>query len=66
MNMSFLKQAFVKGPGMHYALLVGSRDDRTQSARACLFFFFLHLDGLKTPIYTQTIVKWVARIQATK
>jgi hypothetical protein len=41
--------------------LVGTRDGRTQSARACLFSF-LHLDGLKTPIYTQTIVKWVARI----
>jgi hypothetical protein len=25
------------------------------------FFLFLHLDGLKTPIYTQTIVKWVAK-----
>jgi hypothetical protein len=36
--------------------LVGTRDGRTQSARAWLFFF-LHLDGLKTPIYTQTIVK---------
>jgi hypothetical protein len=34
---------------------VGTRDGRTQSARAWLFFF-LHLDGLKTPIYTQTIV----------
>jgi hypothetical protein len=42
-------------------ILVGARDGRTQSARACLFFS-LHLDGLKTPIYTQTIVKWVARI----
>ncbi len=38
-------------------LLVGTRDGRTQSARAWLFFS-LHLDGLKTPIYTQTIVKW--------
>jgi hypothetical protein len=36
---------------------VGTHDGRTQSARAWLFFF-LHLDGLKTPIYTQTIVKW--------
>jgi len=35
-------------------ILVGTRDGRTQSARAWLFFF-LHLDGLKTPIYTQTI-----------
>jgi len=34
--------------------LVGTRDGQTQSARAWLFFF-LHLDGLKTPIYTQTI-----------
>jgi hypothetical protein len=41
--------------------LVGTCDGRTQFARAYLFFF-LHLDGLKTPIYTQTIVKWVARI----
>jgi hypothetical protein len=30
--------------------LVGTRDDRTQSARTCLFLF-LQLDGLKTPIY---------------
>jgi hypothetical protein len=37
-------------------ILVGTRDGRTQSARAWLFFS-LHLDGLKTPIYTQTIVK---------
>ncbi len=32
---------------------MGTRDGRTQSARAWLFFS-LHLDGLKTPIYTQT------------
>jgi hypothetical protein len=44
-----------------YSILVGTCDSQTQSARACLFFS-LHLDGLKTPIYTQTIVKWVARI----
>jgi len=40
-----------------FTKLVGTHDGRTQSARAWLFFF-LHLDGLKTPIYTQTIVKW--------
>ncbi len=50
---------------------MGAHDGWTQSAHACLFFF-LHLDGFKTqlywviifipPIYTQTIVKWVARI----
>jgi hypothetical protein len=34
----------------------------SDTMRPCLPFFFLHLDGLKTPIYTQTIVKWVARI----
>jgi hypothetical protein len=38
--------------------IVGTRDGRTQSARAWLFFSFIHLDGLKTLIYTQTIVKW--------
>jgi hypothetical protein len=36
---------------------VSTRDDWTQSTRAWLFFF-LHLDGFSTPIYTQTIVKW--------
>ncbi len=35
---------------------------RSDTIHPCLPFFFLHLDGLKTPIYTQTIVKWVARI----
>ncbi len=35
---------------------------RSDTIRPCLPFFFLHLDGLKTPIYTQTIIKWVARI----
>ncbi len=41
--------------------LVGTCDGRTQSAHACLFFF-LHLDGLKTPIYCILF----SRIQATK
>ncbi len=44
----------------HFSLRPVVTDRRTQP-RACLFFF-LHLDGLKTPIYIQTIVKWVARI----
>ncbi len=44
---------------------MGTCDGRTRSVRACLYFF-LHLDGLKTPIYTQTIVKWVARIEGER
>jgi hypothetical protein len=34
----------------------GFRDGQTQSARACIFFF-LHLDGLKTPICIDIISK---------
>jgi hypothetical protein len=49
---------------------VGPRDGWTQSAHACLFFF-LHLDGLRTPIYIRlfprvTQLYWVIIFMPTQ